>query len=119
MVWVSGKHNDALHERKTCSANVHQLLRITIEILGGELPDHRIATMPRIAAAAIPTSPSSAIPIVLAPLILTRMLTGNCCFRGSDFDFRCRASACGMKHPILGQGKYVVIVVKHALEVVW
>ena len=56
-----------LHERRVCSANVHQLLRTTIELLGGELPDHRIATMLRMAAATIPASPSSAIPVVLAP----------------------------------------------------
>jgi hypothetical protein len=56
-----------LHERRVCSANVHQLLRTTIELLEGELPDHRIATMLRMAAATIPASPSSAIPVVLAP----------------------------------------------------
>ena len=60
-------HNDALHERKTCSANVHQLLRTTIELLGVNSLINRIATVPRIAAALIPASPSSAIPIVLTP----------------------------------------------------
>jgi hypothetical protein len=60
-------HNDALHDRKTCSANVYQLLRTTIELLGVNSLINRIATVPRIAAALIPASPSSAIPIVLTP----------------------------------------------------